>query len=382
LGEVSFPLGYFPGGRSLRAELRNKVADGSTVYTDEAIAYYDLKDEFDHQIINHLEKYVDGRVSTNGIENFWSCLKRGLNGTYIAANSRTRRVDRSCLLGGSLAYARLSGVTTSRRWKDGNVQKSDELTSEGFNRISRETKQILERWDNRLVIPPTKLAERYIGGHLNLHLHLSVRADCPNIPRFNFPRHLLSNRRELSGSQNVKPHDVNGQDELPMLVNSVHIVNEPEWIASRISSIVRLQGLDSCQGRGIRDALYFSAVTAKFVFLNTAATSGTSLRPCVENGEFDLMRGICLEYGRGQLPSQVIERRSHMMDDLASEDTESSGDSLTYNELSQFIESFPIFIGDDWLFCDNVNVQSSGRNWSQKLGDFPSERLDILFGPF
>jgi hypothetical protein len=31
-----------------------------------------------------LEKYVDGRVSTNGIENFWSRLKRGLNGTYIA----------------------------------------------------------------------------------------------------------------------------------------------------------------------------------------------------------------------------------------------------------------------------------------------------------
>jgi transposase-like protein len=68
----------------LRAELKNAVADGSTVYTDEAIAYYDLKEEYEHRVINHLEKYVDGRVSTNGIENFWSLLKRGLNGTYIA----------------------------------------------------------------------------------------------------------------------------------------------------------------------------------------------------------------------------------------------------------------------------------------------------------
>jgi hypothetical protein len=34
--------------------------------------------------VNHLERYVDGQVHTNGIENFWSLLKRGLNGTYVA----------------------------------------------------------------------------------------------------------------------------------------------------------------------------------------------------------------------------------------------------------------------------------------------------------
>ena len=34
--------------------------------------------------MNHLERYVDGRVHTNGLENFWSLLKRGLNGTYVA----------------------------------------------------------------------------------------------------------------------------------------------------------------------------------------------------------------------------------------------------------------------------------------------------------
>jgi hypothetical protein len=34
--------------------------------------------------VNHVEKYVNGRVHTNGMENFWSLLKRGLNGTYVA----------------------------------------------------------------------------------------------------------------------------------------------------------------------------------------------------------------------------------------------------------------------------------------------------------
>jgi transposase-like protein len=71
---------------ALWSEIRGRVQTGSTVYTDQASVYYELgkEKEYDHQVINHLEKYVDGRVSTNGIENFWSLLKRGLNGTYIA----------------------------------------------------------------------------------------------------------------------------------------------------------------------------------------------------------------------------------------------------------------------------------------------------------
>lgn len=35
-------------------------------------------------MIDHAERYVDGKVHTNGLENFWSLLKRGLKGTYVA----------------------------------------------------------------------------------------------------------------------------------------------------------------------------------------------------------------------------------------------------------------------------------------------------------
>jgi hypothetical protein len=34
--------------------------------------------------VNHIDQYVNGQVHTNGLENFWALLKRGLNGTYIA----------------------------------------------------------------------------------------------------------------------------------------------------------------------------------------------------------------------------------------------------------------------------------------------------------
>jgi len=37
-----------------------------------------------HEFVNHAERYVDGRIHTNGLENFWSLLKRGLRGTYVA----------------------------------------------------------------------------------------------------------------------------------------------------------------------------------------------------------------------------------------------------------------------------------------------------------
>ncbi len=37
-----------------------------------------------HAVIDHAVEYVEGNVHTNGMENFWSLLKRGLNGTYVS----------------------------------------------------------------------------------------------------------------------------------------------------------------------------------------------------------------------------------------------------------------------------------------------------------
>jgi transposase-like protein len=58
------------------------IAPGSTVMTDEHHPYRGIN--FAHEVINHAEAYVRGNVHTNGIENFWSCLKRALGGTYIS----------------------------------------------------------------------------------------------------------------------------------------------------------------------------------------------------------------------------------------------------------------------------------------------------------
>jgi transposase-like protein len=63
--------------------IRSKVAPGSKLYTDNHVAYDGLSD-YVRGVINHAREYVNGNVHTNGIENFWSLLKRGLKGTYIS----------------------------------------------------------------------------------------------------------------------------------------------------------------------------------------------------------------------------------------------------------------------------------------------------------
>jgi transposase-like protein len=61
----------------------NNVSPGSAVYTDALPSYKTLSFGFQHEVIDHAISYVNGRVHTNGLENFWSLLKRTLKGTYI-----------------------------------------------------------------------------------------------------------------------------------------------------------------------------------------------------------------------------------------------------------------------------------------------------------
>ena len=60
------------------------VEENSHVITDEAQVYMDMHNTYYHEVINHMEGYVREHVHTNGIENFWALLKRGLGGTYIS----------------------------------------------------------------------------------------------------------------------------------------------------------------------------------------------------------------------------------------------------------------------------------------------------------
>src|SRR5260370_12738768 len=64
--------------------VRENVEKGAEVYTDALPSYDRLTDEYIHKVIDHAECYAKGHVHTNGLENFWSLLKRGIKGTYVS----------------------------------------------------------------------------------------------------------------------------------------------------------------------------------------------------------------------------------------------------------------------------------------------------------
>jgi transposase-like protein len=64
--------------------VREHVEKGSEVLTDALHSYARLSDEYIHNVIDHAECYAKGHVHTNGLENFWSLLKRGIKGTYVS----------------------------------------------------------------------------------------------------------------------------------------------------------------------------------------------------------------------------------------------------------------------------------------------------------
>jgi transposase-like protein len=72
--------------KSIEPHIHGTVEPGSTVYTDGLRSYQGLSSKYSHEVIDHAEEYVNGRVHTNGIENFWSLLKRGLHGTYVSVD--------------------------------------------------------------------------------------------------------------------------------------------------------------------------------------------------------------------------------------------------------------------------------------------------------
>jgi transposase-like protein len=68
----------------LQSQVRKHVEAGAALYSDALLSYEGLATDYAHKVVDHAVQYVDGRVHTNGLENFWSLLKRGISGTYVS----------------------------------------------------------------------------------------------------------------------------------------------------------------------------------------------------------------------------------------------------------------------------------------------------------
>ena len=68
----------------LQGNVRKYVLKGTEVHTDALRSYTGLAEDFTHKVVDHAESYVKDGVHTNGLENFWSLLKRTIKGTYVS----------------------------------------------------------------------------------------------------------------------------------------------------------------------------------------------------------------------------------------------------------------------------------------------------------
>lgn len=81
-GRIAAEVLPFIEKEQTRNKVRKYVLKGSEIHSDKGTHYSLIKEEFVHKVVNHSVKYVNGNVHTNGIENFWSLLKRSIKGTY------------------------------------------------------------------------------------------------------------------------------------------------------------------------------------------------------------------------------------------------------------------------------------------------------------
>lgn len=120
---------------TVQRQVREMVELGSGVMTDALRSYDGLSSDYAHRVIDHAEAYVQGNVHTNGMENFWSLVKRCIKGTYVSVepfhlfryldeqtfrfnNRKGNDADRfsrtlGSVAGRRLTYKRLIGETTA-----------------------------------------------------------------------------------------------------------------------------------------------------------------------------------------------------------------------------------------------------------------------------
>ncbi len=74
----------FDEKKDLQPAIQQHIEAGAAIFSDELKSYDGLESDYQHAVINHAVEYVNGKIHTNGLENFWSLLKRGLHGTYVS----------------------------------------------------------------------------------------------------------------------------------------------------------------------------------------------------------------------------------------------------------------------------------------------------------
>lgn len=257
------------------------------------------------------------------------------------------------------------------------IPASTELISERLDRIRCETEQLLKKHEERLRFPLAKLGERYVKGQLCLHVHFKRAnrlhdSDSATCAVFHCAEGLATGVHKPLEQVLIDSH------QFPVFVELVQQVNLQERMVEEINSVVWLQTVNSCQRGEAGDALYFSTETGMFHF---AVGFPDAFLSRLADGKLDFVRKPSSPFRIGKLPNEVVERRSKMVDNLASQDAKTRNLSTAYDDLTEYLKSLPVVICQDGLIVGPSCSDDFGKP-GEKLRNFDFEIADVLVGPF
>jgi hypothetical protein len=241
--------------------------------------------------------------------------------------------------------------------------ENSQFLSESVNHSDQGVKQLLDAWNNKLTFPLSELGERYLRKDLCLVLYCSLNGkDIFNRKRFALTvcHDLLNDSGGAGGKREIRAGANN--DQLTMLIESVHIVNDANWIIRSVGpEPVRLQIGNKFSHARFIHSLYLSLKTAQFFFVGDIANHWKPKDAFVQ-----CSCGVIREN-----PNDVIQGRPQMVDDLSNQNTEAFRDDEVSMIVNRFLPSLVICIGEDWVFAE-----------PEELQDFGVKVDDVLVGPF
>jgi hypothetical protein len=261
----------------------------------------------------------------------------------------------------------------TRRDEPSRKPEASELRREVVKDCAHDTRKLLKRWNDRLVWGAANLRQRYLDGKLRLHLHVRVSSMEPHDlcavfygdADTNSEGYLPANR-PFSGSGNLRvkptscPSSVTYQrDQQSMLVGVIQFMQEPERVIYA-SGLERLQilypGL-SCAGDSVYHSFRFGFVLGG---LDVIKDREPSLR---------VRRFVS---GQNQRSNQVVERRSEVIESIASDQTEIVRRSPNTPSPVDEIPSAEVWLSDELAWA----------SVRQKEHESLIEITDLLVGPF